>query len=978
MSFLDRFAELDRLFAEVLALPEAERPAFLDRIGDEDADLRVHLEGLLEELEETAIVEVQAADLLTELPAMPVDPSAVAMQQTVGPYRLVRELGYGGMGTVFLAERADDTFEQQVALKVVRHVASSELLRRFHYERQVLAKLQHPNIARLVDGGATPEGLPWFAMEYIDGKPLDVYCDENALSIDDRLLLFEEVCEAVQYAHQHLVIHRDLKPGNILVTNDGRVKLLDFGIAKLLAEDDQVPMMTVTWTGMQLMTPAYASPEQMSGQTVTTASDVYALGVLLYELLTGQRPFDLAGQARRAMEDLVLHAEPKKPSTVIGETTGTADATAHATARATTRSTAPQRLRQRLAGDLDTICLKALRKEPQRRYQSAEQLGADLRAHLAGMPVSARKPTLQYRVSKFARRNRAALFTVATVLMLVTGLIGFYTFRLATERDRATLEADKATQIKDFVVDLFDAADPDRDEPATARDLLDEGATRIETELTDQPEVRAEMMTVMGELNHKLGDYDQAEALLEDAFATRRAVFGEQHPLVAASLYELAVNRRYQGRYADADSLHRVALALRRSLLPDDASDIMRSTNELGLVAWSLGNYAEAEVMHRETLERRRAMPNTDPLAIATSLNNLGLALTYQNRPAEAKPLYEEALAIRRAEQGSEHSEVARLYNNLALASSWEGDDVTAEQHYRTALDIRLKRFGEEHPLVASSQLNLAVALDNQRKDDEAELLYRASLEMRRKLLGEAHNLTLVSQSYLAGFLIYQAQYTEAATLIRAALTHQRAQLPHDHPDVIYTTERLGSVLLEEGLNLGQSETYLREALRLYEQRYGQEHRRYARTLGKTAMVRRAVGDMEGAEQIFRETLDLWTRIDEGQSDRMLYTVQYGYLLHDAGRYDEAEVLFAEAMKIGTDTFGPEHWRTAEAQSALGRCLTQQGRYAEAEAALTASYALLTATDQTNLVETTRQRLFDLYTAWGRPEQAAQWQSSDA
>ncbi|MEM1093930.1 MAG: serine/threonine-protein kinase [Bacteroidota bacterium] len=967
MSFLDRFAEIDRLFADLLALPKAERSAFLSDLQDDD--LRHHLAGLLEELDATAVVDAQAADLLTELPMISTDLAVVAVQQTVGPYRLVRELGHGGMGTVFLAERADGTFEQQVALKVVRHVASDALRRRFQYERQVLAKLQHPNIARLVDGGTTPEGLPWFAMEYIDGQPIDAYCDAHALSIDDRLLLFGDVCEAVQYAHQHLVVHRDLKPSNILVTNDGRVKLLDFGIAKLLAEDEQLHA-TVTQTGMHLMTPAYASPEQIAGTSMTTTSDVYALGVLLYELLTGQRPFDLAGHARRAMEDLVLHAEPKRPSTVIGETTGTADGAT----RATTRSTAPQRLRQRLAGDLDTICLKALRKEPEQRYASAEQLGADLRAHLAGMPVSAQQPTLSYRLGKFARRNRATLATAAAVLLLVTSLVGFYTYRLGLERDRATLEADKATQIKDFVVDLFDAADPDRPEPATARDLLDEGTARIATELTEQPEIRAEMLTVMGDLNHKLGDYDQAEALLEDALATRRALHGEQHPLVATSLYELAINRRYQGRYTDADSLHRLALALRRSLLPDNHRDLMHSTNELGIVAWRLGDYAEAEAMHRETLERRRMRSNTDPLALATSLNNLGLALTYQDRPAEAKPLYEEALAIRRAEQGPEHSEVARLLNNLALANSWEGDDPAAEKNYRAALDIRLKRFGDEHPLVASSQLNLAVALANQYKDDEAEPLYRSSWTMRRKLLGEAHNLTLVSQTRLADFLIFLKQYAEAASLMRDALTYQRDKLGPDHPDVIYSTERLGKILLDEGSNLEAAERYLREALGLYEQHNGKEQDRYTRTLASIAMIHRARGDVEAAERLFAEALDLWTRINGGQSNRLLYTLQFGHLLHDGGRYTEAETQFTNAVAIGSDTFGAEHWRTAEAQSALGSCLTKQGRYAEAEAVLTASHVILAAAERTAETETARQRLVDLYTAWGKPQNAATWQ----
>jgi serine/threonine-protein kinase len=516
----NRWKRVQELFEAALELDAGGRADFLRGECGDDRELCDEVLSLIDaDSGEHSLLDGHAVDALEPEPA--VEEGAASLEGAlVGPYRVIERIGAGGMGAVYLAERADGHFERKVALKVIkRGMDTEEILARFRSERQILAQLRHLNIAHLLDGGVTDDGRPYFTMEYVDGVPIDRYCDEHRLTVEERLALFETVCEAVQYAQHNLVVHRDLKPSNILVTNDGQVKLLDFGIAKVVGEEsehERTGDAGLTRTGVRMMTPGYASPEQVRGEAVTTATDVYSLGVVLFELLAGHRPYNVMAETPRELERAIVETPPQRLSTAVAATRERVDAASRSVVTTTPEDVAearraiPAQLRKRLSGDLDNICLMALRKEPDRRYASAGLLLLDLQRHRQGIPVTARRDTFVYRAQKFAQRNRGAVVAAALIVVVVAALTTFYTMRLARERDRARLEAAKAAEVSEFLQSLFEVADPgqSKGEDITARELLDRGAERIETELAGQPEVQAEMMHVVGTVYHTLSVVD--------------------------------------------------------------------------------------------------------------------------------------------------------------------------------------------------------------------------------------------------------------------------------------------------------------------------------------------------------------------------------------------------------------------------------------------------------------------------------------
>ena len=787
----ERWAEVNRVVDAVLDLTPDERALYLQTACAHDPTLRADVERLLQSCDAAADflerpATEYAAPLLAAVTPMTAAPALVDGMR-VGPYRLVKEAGRGGMGVVYLAERDDDQYHRRVALKLVRRGLDGDgsAVRRFVEERQILASLEHPHIARLLDGGVTTDGLPYFAMEYVQGTPIDRYCDERRLTIDARLRLFAGVCDAVQYAHRRLVVHRDLKPSNILVTDDGDAKLLDFGIAKLLAPDAEGGRHE-TRTGARLMTPEYASPEQLRGGAVSTTSDVYSLGVLLYELVAGRRPHKLGdrpadGAVRTRGEDWVT-----RPSVAL---TRAPDAGAAAQARSTT----VDRLRRHLAGDLDTIVLAAVRAEPEQRYGSAEQLGGDIRRYLAGLPVSARRDTWSYRANKFVRRHRVGVVAGAVITLLLaasTATTQLQSARIARERDTAE-------QVSGFLVNLFTAADPYAgvDREVSARVLLDSGAARIARDLTGQPEVRARLMATMGRAYYGLGQYDEARHLLEQALALRQTVARTADTSVARTMNLLAQAMLDQGDYPAAESLYRRALDLRRRLLGDTHLDVAQTLRGLALVLRARGDRAGAELLLRESLAIQRSLRGP-PIDVATTLNALAHVFRDGGNFVAAESLYRQVYDIRRPRLGDEHPDVANSLVNIGAVMTSAGHYDRAEPLLRQGIASKQRTLGDAHPDVATDMSGLADLLHRKGDLVAAESLYREVLRRQRRLLPDGHSRTAVTLVGLGNVLVARGASDEAEPLLREALAIERRVLPSADPRIADVEHALGRCLV--------------------------------------------------------------------------------------------------------------------------------------------------------------------------------------
>lgn len=813
-----RWQRVQELFEAALELDASERSAYLSKACGEDGELRDEVLSLLEaDRSGHSLLDGHAAEAV----GVPDDLEKALSQvgRQVGPYRIVESLGAGGMGSVYLAERVGDDFEQEVALKLIkRGMDTNEILRRFQAERQILARLEHPNIARLLDGGITEDGLPYFTMEYVDGEPIDEYCDRLRLSVDERLDLFEDVCAAVQHAQRSLVVHRDLKPSNILISKEGVVKLLDFGIAKVVAGDGpETDSTRLTRTGFRLMTPGYGAPEQVRSEPVTTATDVYALGVVLYELLTGHGPYPVRTPTPKDLVEAVLHKEPRRPSSVVDrialpeEILDGKEITPDSVSRA--RRTHPARLRKRLRGDLDNIVLKALRKEPERRYSSAEQLLDDLRRHRDGVIVSARPPTLRYRLGKFVRRHVPAVVGTITVMTALIAIVIYYTHRLTDERDRARLEAAKAAEVSEFLTSLFAVADPSesRGEEVTARELLDRGSNRIRSELDDQPEIQATMMSVMGRVYESLGLYREADSLLDHALEIQTRLHGEEDLDVVATL-----NTKMKVAYALADYettefLARKILTLRRNLLEPGHYDIALSLNDLGWLEYELDNYAEATRLHREALDIRRRTFGDSHQFVAESLNNLAVVLQEIGKLDSAEVLHREALAIRLEVLGVGHPETGYSFNNLATLLEEKGELEEAEELYRKGMENDLKSLGEEHPNIATTYTNFARLLVKKEEFAEAESLLHKAVDLDRRR-GENHPYVAYDLNELARLFSKKGDLDQAESFFRRAIDIYLETLPSDHGYVSSAQFGLGKLLIERR-EYEEAETILSECL---------------------------------------------------------------------------------------------------------------------------------------------------------------------
>jgi eukaryotic-like serine/threonine-protein kinase len=704
----------------------------------------------------------------------------------IGPYRVLRTLGVGGMGEVFLAERADAEFEQQVAIKVVYGGAVARGVQsRLKIERQILAQLDHPNIAHLLDGGSLPDGTAYIVMEYIDGIPIDAYCDSNRLDIVARLKLFQIVCAAVHYAHQNLIVHRDLKPSNILVTAAGVPKLLDFGIAKLLDERQAGHhTLTVTHADIRIMTPDHASPEQVRGQAITTSSDVYVLGVLLYRLLTGTGPFFIPSMRLTDIERAICEKDPLLPSHAVNvvdspEACGIADA----------RGAGAHRLRRILRGDLDNIVIMAMRKEPERRYASAQQMASDIQRYLEGKPVIARRDTMSYRTTKFVRRHWLPVAASASVIFLIIAFAATtyeQSLRIAAERDRvaeqramAERERTRAEEVSSFLVNLFKLSDPqeNRGNQVTARELLDSGAKRLRAGLQDQPATKAALLSTVGAVYDSLGQYKEALPILTESLTLQPRSRDKSR---IATLLELGSAHSGSGDLNGAESPLQEALHLSQDEFGAASQESGRSLWALGVLRFRQGRFTDAKELYNRSLDilETTSAPATDVSAL---LDDLAQVYRSEQQWALAKQTYERALEVDRRVLGDDHPRVAMRLNNLAVVAQNIDDLKLAESLFRDAIRRDERAYGDQHPETGLARGNYGLLLWREGRLAEAEPLLRSAFDVVLKLYGPNNYNVAYARVSLAMLLHDKGDLPAAEDEFRQALAVYDKSLPADH-----------------------------------------------------------------------------------------------------------------------------------------------------------------------------------------------------
>ncbi len=839
----NRWEEIQALFHQAADLPDSERETFLHAACGADAALLADVAAMLrEDVRTESILEQGMAQVASHLLGAS-EPSPLPFPD-FGLYRVIRVLGEGGMGVVYLAERED--LGNLVAIKVLRDAWLSPARReRFAGEQRMLAQLNHPSIARLYDADTLADGTPYIVMEYVEGVPITDHCRRRQSSLSQRLQLFRAVCEAVQHAHSQAVIHRDLKPSNVLVREDGSIKLLDFGIAKQL-EDFDTPV-EQTMTGLRLMTPAYAAPEQIRGERVGIRTDVYSLGVLLVELLTGQLPFDLSNLTPAEAATIIAEHEPGKPSSLAK----LKDAVPGVSA-----------LGKLAWSDLDVLCLTAMHKDPHRRYRSVEALIRDVDHYLQGEPLEARPDSLSYKLGKFIKRNESTVFLTAAAFLLVCGLVIFFTVRLAKARDAALAEAARTQRIQRFMMNLFRGGDEAVGPADSLRvvTLVERGVQEAKTLNTD-PQAQAELYENLGLIYQKLGKFSDADALLQSALKQRRSIFASNSPQVAETLVALGLLRADQAKLQEAEQLAREGLDISTRGLPPNHPIVQQATFALGKVLEDRGAYDQAiQLLDQAVRLRSEGGPSPD---LAASLSELANAEFY-----------------------SGHYDVSDLLNQRTLA-------------------MQRQLYGDRHPLVADTLINLGAIQFQAGHYSESERFNRQALDIVQAWYGPNHPETADTMTILGQSLTYQNRYDEAAVLLRQSLAILERVYGPVHPRVAYALNELGQVAIGQG-KLDDAEADFKRELEIYRSVYHDKHYLISIALSNLAGVYAKRKQYAQAERLFREALQRYT--DTVPRDHLnvgIGRARLGDVLLAQHRYAEAEVESRAGYEILTKKNSP-------------------------------------------------------------------------
>ncbi len=824
----ERYERIQQLFHEAADLPPSEQRSFLETVCGDDEGLAREVSAMLaEDARHASLLD----DELAQVAHGVLGRAAGGQIEWVGPYRIIGLLGEGGMGVVYKAEREE--VGSIVALKVLRDAWLSPARReRFVSERRTLAQLNHPSIARLYDVDELPDGTPCFAMEYVEGLPLTEYCAAHAMSAVERLRVFRDVCEAVQYAHRQLVIHRDLKPSNILVTSDGTVKLLDFGIAKQV---EALEGADVTRTGLRLMTPAYAAPEQLHGRGIGVATDIYSLGVILYELVGGRLPFDLANCTPAEAEALITQTDPPPPSTIARKSDGAG------------RHPVKSPTRQEWA-DLDVLTLTSMHKDPARRYRTVEAVVRDVDHFLKGEPLEARADTIRYRAGKFVRRNRQRLMTAAAVIIAAVALVVFYTVRLAAARNAAVAQAARTERIQHFMLNLFEGGDRQAGPADDLRvvTLVDRGVKEARA-LAADPAMQAELYETLGTIYQKLGNFTQANVLLESALDQRRSLLGADHQDVAESLVTLGLLRTDQAQYDEAERLVRDGLERTKHRLP----------------------------------------PNHPAVAVATAA--LGRVLEDRGAYDKAIPILEEAVRLQSAAGPATADLAANLYE-LANSHFYAGHYDICESLNRRALAIHKQLYGAQHPLVSDDLINLGAIQYELGRYADAERYYREGLDITQAWYGKDHYKTAANLTMLARALNKENRTDEALGLLEQSLAIRERVYGQVHPSVASAVNELGTIALLQG-NYDAAEAYFRRMVSIYRTVYGRDdHYLVGTALSNVGSVYLARNEPQAAEPFFRQAVSIYRRtLSDTHLNTAIARVKLGRALLRERRYAESE-----------------------------------------------------------------------------------------
>jgi serine/threonine-protein kinase len=840
---MERLGEVERIFHEALERPHGTRRRWLEQRCAGDPRLLEAVVRLLrhhDEDEGWASLDGAIHGALDEALGEQ-DPGDRPRPERVGRYRILDELGRGGMGRVFLAERED--VGRRVALKVVQGaLASPERVRRFEVEQRVLARLEHPNIAQLIDAGVTDDGTPFFVMERVDGVPITAWVERTDASLERCLEVVLRICDAVAYAHRNLVVHRDIKPANVLVTAGGDPKLLDFGVAKLLDEAGEDGL---TGTATRVFTPTYASPEQLAGEPVTTATDVYQLGVLLYEVLAGTAPFDVSSLGPAEALRVVTSDDPPPPSRAPARPEPRGASTAAATSRT------HMRLKRRSRGDLDRIVLACLEKEPTRRYASVEALAQDLRRYLDGHPIEARPGGMLYRAGKFVRRHRV-LSAACLAGVLWAGTVSLQNRAIARESERAEREAESARRVSDFLVELFALADPRTaaTDSVSVLGLVEAAAERADEELADEPEIRASVQEALGRVHLELGRHDDADTLLAEALRLRRAAFGDDAVEVAAAMYQLGRVAWAKGELDRADSLNRRVLAIQERELGRSSPEFLMTLQNQGTVRYAQGRYDEAESLLAEAVALAREVHGDQPHQdVSIALNNLANAIWGAGRRDEARAVMREGLAVDRALYPGDHPDIALRLDNLAFMAATSGDWDEALRMGQEALDMYDRVYVEPNPNTGFALRTVADASFALGDTARADSLHLAGIDLHETLLGPEHPDAVSARAAYAAFLHRAGRTDEAESWFEAAVEETARVLGTEHPRYAQLLGSLADVVAERG-DAARALELRGEAWERGRAALGEEHPWVIEAGGRLAGDLRAAGDSAAAAEV--------------------------------------------------------------------------------------------------------------------------------